>query len=54
LPPPALADLARRLKAACGSGGTVKDGTIELQGDHRETVVALLERAGHRVRRAGG
>lgn len=54
LPPDALADLARRLKAACGSGGTVKDGAIELQGDHRDTVVALLERAGHRVRRAGG
>lgn len=52
--PEALAELARRLKAACGSGGTVKDGAIELQGDHRDAVVALLERGGHRVKRAGG
>jgi translation initiation factor 1 len=50
----ALADLARRLKAACGSGGTAKDGTIEIQGDHRDTVVARLEQDGWRVRRAGG
>ena len=50
----ALTDLARRLKAACGSGGTAKDGTIELQGDHRDAVVARLEQDGWRVRRAGG
>jgi translation initiation factor 1 len=49
-----LADLARALKAACGSGGTAKDGTIEIQGDHRDTVVARLEQAGWRVKRAGG
>jgi translation initiation factor 1 len=50
----ALAELARGLKAACGTGGTAKDGAIELQGDHRDTVVARLEQAGWRVRRAGG
>ena len=49
-----LAELARALKAACGSGGTAKDGTIEIQGDHRDTVVARLEARGLRVKRAGG
>ncbi|HEX2009763.1 MAG TPA: translation initiation factor Sui1 [Roseateles sp.] len=50
----ALADLAKQLKAACGSGGTVKDGVIEVQGDHVETVIARLTAAGHKVKRAGG
>lgn len=50
----ALAALAKTLKAACGSGGTAKDGVIEIQGDHRDTVVARLAQAGHRVKRAGG
>ncbi len=50
----ALAALARTLKAACGSGGTAKDGAIEIQGDHRDTVVARLEQTGWRVKRAGG
>ena len=51
---PALAELARRLKAACGTGGTVKGGVLELQGDHCEAVAALLARDGIRSRRAGG
>lgn len=50
----ALAALGRRLRAACGTGGTVKDGVIELQGEHRDRVVALLQQEGHAVRRAGG
>lgn len=50
----ALAELAKALKAACGTGGTTKDGAIELQGDHRDTVVARLEQRGWKVRRAGG
>lgn len=54
LEPAALDALARTLKAACGAGGTVKDGTIEIQGDHRDTVMARLEQAGWRPRRAGG
>ena len=49
-----LAAFAAKLKAGCGAGGTAKDGAIELQGDHRERVVALLRAAGHEVRLAGG
>ena len=49
-----LRDLAQKLKAACGSGGTVKDGVVEVQGDHAEKVVALLQAQGFVVKRAGG
>lgn len=49
-----LVRLGQELKAACGSGGTVKDGTIEVQGDHVEKVMALLQQRGHKVKRAGG
>ena len=50
----AVTALAAKLKAACGSGGTAKDGAIEIQGDHRERVVAFLQKAGHQVKLAGG
>ena len=50
----ALAQLGKQLKAQCGSGGTVKDGVIEVQGDHRDTVVAALQKQGFTVKRAGG
>lgn len=50
----ALAELGKQLKAACGSGGTVKDGVIEVQGDHCDKVMALLKTRGHVVKRAGG
>lgn len=46
--------LAKQLKAACGSGGTVKDGVVEVQGDHCDKVMALLQAQGHKVKRAGG
>ena len=49
-----LAALGKQLKTACGSGGTVKDGVIEIQGDHRDTVIAALAKQGHTVKRAGG
>ena len=50
----ALKDLARELKQRCGSGGTVRDGIVEIQGDHREALVPWLEARGWRVKRAGG
>ena len=50
----ALVQLGKQLKAACGSGGTVKDGVIEVQGDHVERVVAALQKLGYKVKRAGG
>jgi translation initiation factor 1 len=49
-----LDSLARQLKAACGSGGTAKQGLVEVQGDHCDKVMALLKAQGHRVKRAGG
>jgi translation initiation factor 1 len=50
----ALQVLGKQLRTACGSGGTVKDGVIEIQGDHAERLVALLQAQGHAARRAGG
>lgn len=49
-----LQELAATLKAKCGSGGTAKDGRIEIQGDHRDRVAAELEKLGYKVKRAGG
>ena len=46
--------LAAQLKKRCGVGGSAKDGVIELQGDHREAVVAALEAKGYDVKLAGG
>ena len=49
----ALDALGKRLRTACGSGGTAKDGVLEIQGDHVERVLALLQAEGHRASRAG-
>lgn len=49
-----LKALAGELKRRCGSGGSAKDGVIEIQGDHRETLVGDLEARGYTVKRAGG
>ena len=54
LPDDALAQLGKQLKALCGAGGTVKDGVIEVQGDHREVVMAALQKLGYTVKRVGG
>jgi len=48
-----LKDISKELKRHCGSGGAVKDGVIEIQGDHRDAVVARLEER-YTVKRAGG
>jgi translation initiation factor 1 len=49
-----LAALGKRLRSACGAGGTVKDGVLEVQGDHAERVIAWLQQDGWTVKRAGG
>jgi translation initiation factor 1 len=49
-----LKELASKLKQSCGTGGTVKDGVIEIQGDHREKLAAILQKAGYRTKLAGG
>ncbi len=49
-----LMTLAAELKKRCGSGGTVRDGVIEIQGDHRDLLVGLLAQHGWTVKRAGG
>jgi len=49
-----LAELAKDLKQRCGTGGTVKDGVIEIQGDHRDRLLEDLQSRGYRVKRAGG
>jgi translation initiation factor 1 len=46
--------LAQQLKKLCGSGGTIKDGNIEIQGDHCDKVMAKLAALGYKVKRSGG
>ncbi|HEX7811482.1 MAG TPA: stress response translation initiation inhibitor YciH [Burkholderiales bacterium] len=50
----ALASLGKELKAACGTGGTIKNGVIEVQGDHCERIVDMLGKRFANVKRAGG
>lgn len=49
----ALALIGKQLRTACGSGGTVKEGVIEIQGDHCERVMEALRQQGHHPKRAG-
>jgi translation initiation factor 1 len=49
-----LDGIGAELRRLCGTGGTAKKGVVELQGDHRERVVAFFEARGRRVKRAGG
>jgi translation initiation factor 1 len=46
--------LGQTLKKLCGAGGAVKDDVIEVQGDHRDRIVARLAELGYKVKRAGG
>jgi translation initiation factor 1 len=54
LAPAEIEALATQLKKRCGSGGTVRDGVIEIQGDHRDTVVAALVKLGWPAKKSGG
>jgi translation initiation factor 1 len=49
-----LEALSTRLKKLCGAGGAVKDGTIEIQGDHRDRLVLELQKLGFEAKRSGG
>lgn len=46
--------LAKKLKQGCGTGGTIKDGMIEIQGEHREKIAGILQKLGYKVKIAGG
>jgi translation initiation factor 1 len=51
---PELEALASRLKRLCGAGGAVRDGLIEIQGEHRDRLVAELRQLGYEAKRSGG
>ncbi len=50
----ALQELAKALKQKCGAGGTIKDNVIEIQGDHRDAIVAELIQRGYKAKKSGG
>jgi translation initiation factor 1 len=54
LAPQQLEQLATQLKKRCGSGGTVRDGRIEIQGEHRDVLVQELTKLGYQAKRSGG
>jgi translation initiation factor 1 len=54
LSPEDLKALTKRLKQECGTGGTVKDGVVEMQGEQRERIAEVLRRLGYKVKIAGG
>ena len=49
-----LKTLAKKLKQECGTGGTIKDSVIEIQGEHREKIAEVLRKMGYKVKIAGG
>ena len=52
--PDDLKSMAKRLKQECGTGGTVKDGVIEIQGEQRQRIADVLQKLGYKVKIAGG
>ena len=52
--PETLADLLKQLKTQCGTGGTVKDNEIEIQGDHTQKLVQILTQLGYKAKISGG
>ena len=52
--PEDLKALAKQLKQECGTGGTIRDGVIEIQGEQRQRIAALLQKMGYKVKIAGG
>lgn len=52
--PAQLKELLKEIQQVCGTGGCVKDGTLEVQGDHRDRIEPLLTARGFKVKRAGG
>lgn len=54
LRPETLKTLLKTLKAQCGTGGAAKENTLEIQGDHRETLLSALTRLGYRAKLSGG
>lgn len=54
LSPEDLKSLAKKLKQECGTGGTIKEGVIEIQGEQRQRIAAVLQTLGYRVKVAGG
>lgn len=54
LPEEDLKTLAKKLKQECGAGGTVKDGMIEIQGEHRPRMAEVLQKLGYKIKIAGG
>ncbi|MBC8414080.1 MAG: hypothetical protein ISR96_01160 [Nitrospira sp.] len=49
-----MRDLLKKLKSRLGTGGAFKDGILEIQGDHREIIMDVLQKAGYRPKRSGG
>jgi len=49
-----IGEVAKQLKRLCGSGGTAKNGVVEIQGDHRDAIVAWFEKQGRKAKKAGG
>ncbi len=54
LAPDALRKLAKELKQRCGTGGSVKDGNVEIQGDRRDLLIAELAKHGYKAKKSGG